>query len=108
MKNIAKVRGETVSLDEMERVLRALPYVRDAACVSVPHRFFGEEIIAAVVFPEGADPPDPRDHLRSTFAPTALPSRIVRLDAIPRTATGKVLRPVLAQKLASPGDDGAS
>jgi acyl-CoA synthetase (AMP-forming)/AMP-acid ligase II len=108
IKNIAKVRGETVSLDEMDRVLRALPHVLDAACVSLPHRFIGDEIIAAVVFSEDARHTDLRTHLRATFAATALPSRIVRLDAIPRTATGKILRAELAQKLASLGDEEAT
>ncbi|MFD5829936.1 hypothetical protein [Lentzea sp. NPDC060358] len=39
VKNIAEVAGETVSLDEMDRALRALPQVRDAACVALPERF---------------------------------------------------------------------
>src|SRR5207249_2190680 len=38
IKNIAKVRGESVSLEEMERVLRAHPAVHDAACTTRPDR----------------------------------------------------------------------
>jgi len=106
IKNIAKVRGETVSLDEMDRVLRTLPYVQDAACVALPHRFLGNEIMVAVVFSEGARHTDLRTHLRAAFTPTALPNHIVRLDTIPRTATGKILRAELTQKLASLSDAG--
>ena len=107
-KNIAKVRGETVSLDEMDRVLRALPQVQDAACISVPHRFLGEEILAAVVLSQDAQRTDLRTHLGAAFAPTTLPRRIVKLGAIPRTATGKILRAELAQELASLGDEGTT
>jgi acyl-CoA synthetase (AMP-forming)/AMP-acid ligase II len=97
-KNIAKVRGETVSLDEMDRVLRAIPQVRDAACVAVPHRLLGDEIVAAIVFER--EDIDVLPHLQAAFAAAVLPRRISRLDVIPRTATGKVLRPELAARLA--------
>lgn len=100
-KNIAKVGGETVSLEEMERVLRALPGVRDAACASVPHRFSGEQIVAAVVL-DGQDLPDVRGHLRHSFAAAVLPQQITTVEAIPRTPTGKILRPQLLRMLTDP------
>ncbi|SED36689.1 class I adenylate-forming enzyme family protein [Streptomyces melanosporofaciens] len=108
-KNIAKVGGETVSLDEMDRVLRAVPRVRDAACVALPHRFLGEEIVAAVVPAPGADgPPDVLPALAAAFRPAVLPRRVVPFDAIPRTRTGKVLRRELAERLAATARDGAT
>ncbi|WP_410635033.1 class I adenylate-forming enzyme family protein [Amycolatopsis sp. cmx-4-83] len=102
LKNIAKVAGETVSLDEMDRVLRALPQVRDAACVTVPDRFAGEKIIAAVVLSGGeTDVATLTEPLRATFAEGVLPSRVITLAEIPRTATGKVLRPQLRDDLSA-------
>jgi len=101
-KNIAKVRGESVSLDEMERVLRAAPDVQDAACVSFPHRLLGDEIVAAVVLSERVTTePDLESCLRAVFSPASLPRHIVRLEAIPRTPTGKIRCGVLAD-LVSP------
>ncbi|MEU4772784.1 class I adenylate-forming enzyme family protein [Micromonospora sp. NPDC023644] len=97
-KNIAKVRGETVSLEEMERALRAVPGVRDAACVSMPHRFLGDEIVAAVVLAPDSRP-DLAGALRASFAAAVVPQRILPLDAIPRTATGKIIRPALTDEL---------
>ncbi|MEV7124681.1 fatty acid--CoA ligase family protein [Streptomyces sp. NPDC093260] len=99
LKNIAKVSGETVSLEEMDRVLRALPQVRDAACVTVPDRFTGERIIAAVALDGTGDTADAWDAVRSRFPQALLPSHIVPVPRIPRTATGKVLRPQLASSL---------
>ncbi|MEU8264296.1 class I adenylate-forming enzyme family protein [Micromonospora sp. NPDC048999] len=98
LKNIAKVGGEAVSLEEMERVLRALPAVRDAACVAVAHPMLGDEVIAAVVLELG-EQCDIRRSLAASFPPYALPRRIVPLPAIPRTATGKILRPQLTRQL---------
>jgi acyl-CoA synthetase (AMP-forming)/AMP-acid ligase II len=103
-KNIAKVRGETISLDEVERAMGALPYVLDAACVTVPHPLMGEELIAAVVTPMGCEDSVLLNDLATTLSPAALPRRIVRLDAIPRTSTGKIRRAELAERVVAPGD----
>ncbi|HEU0298648.1 MAG TPA: class I adenylate-forming enzyme family protein [Longimicrobium sp.] len=100
-KNIAKVGGESVSLDEMDRVLRAVPRVADAGCVAMPHRLLGEEIVAAVVCAEDVGDAELRAHLRAVFAAAALPRRIVRVGVLPRTPTGKLLRAELARQLES-------
>ncbi|NRQ33092.1 acyl--CoA ligase [Nonomuraea sp. NN258] len=106
-KNIAKVGGETVSLEEMERALRAAPGVRDAACACVPRRFVGDEIVAAVVLDRGEWPDlraGLRAHLLTAFAEAVVPRRFEVLDAIPRTPTGKILRPRLRSLLSGPAE----
>ena len=100
LKNIAKVRGEAVSLEELERVLREHPAIVDAACVAVPDRLAGERITAVLVAPSGV-PGDLTDHLRRVFAEAALPKRIELVEAVPRTPTGKIRRPEL-RRLLSP------
>jgi acyl-CoA synthetase (AMP-forming)/AMP-acid ligase II len=95
-KNIAKIAGEAVSLEEMERVLLSVPGVSDAGCIGVPHRFTGEEIVAGVVL-NGPDRPDFRLHLLESFAAAMVPRRFVVLPEIPRTTTGKILRPRLRE-----------
>ncbi len=99
IKNIAKVAGETVSLEEMDRRLRALPQVRDAACIAVPARFAGERIVAAVVLAQDVDPASLTAPLRAHFPESLLPDRVVALQEIQRTPTGKVLRPQLRSAL---------
>jgi acyl-CoA synthetase (AMP-forming)/AMP-acid ligase II len=103
-KNVAKVQGESVSLEEIDRLLLAVPGIRDAASVALPDRFLGERIVTGIVAgPPGgaADGVDERvrEALRSALAPGLGPRRIVRLERIPRTPTGKVLRPELAETL---------
>ncbi len=101
-KNIAKVRGESVSLEEMDRVLLALPQVQDAACVSLPHQLLGEEVVATVVCPPDLADLDLQTALLAVFAPSVVPGRILRLPAIPRTPTGKVRRCELTELVARP------
>ncbi|ARF53265.1 class I adenylate-forming enzyme family protein [Streptomyces gilvosporeus] len=99
IKNIAKVRGESVSLEEMERVLRAHPAVHDAACITRPDRLLGETITAAVAAAPELSDAECYAHLQHHFATATLPERIVHVEAVPRTATGKILRPQLAAML---------
>lgn len=100
LKNIAKVRGESVSLDEMDRVLRQLAGVVDAACVARPDKRSGDSIVAAVVAPHISDE-EIQAHLARAFPPVMLPSHIVRLASIPRTTTGKVRRPELKAEVSA-------
>lgn len=98
IKNIAKVGGETISLDELERLLLRDPRVRDTACVVRPDRLLGDEIVALIALAD-ARPVDAREVLAGSVAPAALPRRTVFVDAIPRTSTGKLIRRALSAAL---------
>lgn len=94
-KNIAKVRGETVSLEEIERALLSIDAVTDAGCVALPHPTWGEQIVALVATRE--ELAGIRAELAGLVPPGAMPARWYVLDEIPRTATGKLQRPRLAE-----------
>ncbi|MFJ8493737.1 class I adenylate-forming enzyme family protein [Streptomyces sp. NPDC094038] len=98
-KNVAKVRGESVSLEEVERVLLSIPDVDDAAVLALPHETSDEELLALVVVPTG-DLSVIRDRLARLLPAVALPARWHAVDRIPRTATGKLPRPGLAERFA--------
>ncbi len=100
IKNVAKVAGRAVSLEEMDRVLRALPHVVDAACIAIPDVLLGEKIIAAVVLSEPVEDAILRAGLAKVFARGVLPARFQRLPVLPRTPTGKILRPGLTTLIA--------
>ncbi|MFI5819515.1 class I adenylate-forming enzyme family protein [Streptomyces rishiriensis] len=101
-KNIAKVRGEAVSLEELERALLRLPGVLDAACAAVPDPLLGEVVAVALHAPESVGDDAVRTHLRAHFAEAVQPGRILRVPEVPRTATGKIIRPALRDLLAPP------
>lgn len=99
-KNIAKIRGETVSLEEIERALLSTELVMDAACIAVPHPLSGEQIIA-FVHSRGASIEQIRTQLARLLPANAIPSSWQEYDSIPRTVTGKLQRSLLA-RLANP------
>lgn len=89
-----------VSPAEVERVIERLPGVREAVVFGVPDAEWGE-VVAAVV--EG-DPPvvsaeEVDRHCRGRLARGRCPSRIRVVEALPRTRTGKVMRPAAAALL---------
>jgi acyl-CoA synthetase (AMP-forming)/AMP-acid ligase II len=100
-KNIAKVGGESVSLEEMERLLQSVPGIIDAACAAFPDKLFGDVIVAAAVWRDGAVEPNWSAALQATFQPALHPREVVRLSEIPRTATGKIRRQELSAILAN-------
>ena len=102
IKNIAKVRGEVVSLEEVERALCSLDGVVDAGCTTLPHALWGEEIVAAVTLRE-VDVKDLADGLASLVPATAIPRRWYELPEIPRTPTGKLRRVELLDLLGLKG-----
>jgi malonyl-CoA/methylmalonyl-CoA synthetase len=65
--------------------------------VGVPDAEWGERIAAAVVLKDSdsLDLQSLRDWGREVLAPHKLPSRLLCLDALPRNAMGKVLKPAV-------------
>lgn len=88
--------GENVFPAEVEAVLAAHPNVRDVAVFGVPDTRWGEAGVAVVVTDaQWFDTEALRAHCAGRLAKYKCPSRIVRADAIPRSAAGKILKPVL-------------
>jgi long-chain acyl-CoA synthetase len=86
--------GYSVVPAEVEAVLLTHPAVAEAAVVGVPHPDLGEEVVAFVTLRAGA-PVDPAAliaHCRERLAGYKYPRRVTVLDALPKSATGKVLK----------------
>ncbi|MGK2936775.1 MAG: class I adenylate-forming enzyme family protein [Solirubrobacteraceae bacterium] len=86
--------GENVAPTEVEAVLEAHPAVAEAAVHARPDDEWGEAVVAIVVLREGmhADPEELRAHVRARLAPFKVPKAIGFAAALPRTASGKLLR----------------
>jgi acyl-CoA synthetase (AMP-forming)/AMP-acid ligase II len=84
--------GENISPYEVEAALTSHPAVLEAACFGLPDEKYGEEV-AAVVAVSGDTGADALiAHCRERLAPFKVPKTIYIVDAIPRTATGKLQR----------------
>jgi acyl-CoA synthetase (AMP-forming)/AMP-acid ligase II len=102
-KNVAKVHGEQIALEEVENALLMLPGVLDAACGTETDERRGERIVAGLVGDRDLDLSEIRQALAHLLPPYGIPTHIVSLRRIPRTPTGKILRADLASLLASEG-----
>jgi len=88
--------GEKVSPREIDEVLLGHPCISEAVCFGVPHPTWGEEVAAAVVLKSAANEPDLLAYCRERLADFKRPKKIHIVDNIPRTATGKIQRKVVA------------
>jgi long-chain acyl-CoA synthetase len=87
--------GVNVYPAEVEDVLSCLDGVEDIAVYGMPDDRWGQRVCAAYV---GAVTPDQvAAYAREHLAPAKRPRELHRLDALPRTATGKVLRRELSR-----------
>ena len=79
-------------------MLRDHPAIVECAVVGVPDPEWGERVAAAVVLNDGEDLdlPTLRTWARELLAAHKLPSRLLVLDALPRNAMGKVMKPGVA------------
>jgi fatty-acyl-CoA synthase len=93
--------GENIHPDEIEQIALADAAVAEAAAVGVPDARWGEVPVLAVVARPGraVDETRLRAALEARLARFKQPRRIVVLDALPKTALGKLRRSALAQSL---------
>lgn len=92
IKELINRGGEKISPQEIDEVLMTHPSVSEAVCFAVPDRIYGEEVAAAVVLNKPETAKTLIEHCRSLLADFKCPSVIHIVDAIPRTATGKIQR----------------
>ncbi|MES2531601.1 MAG: long-chain fatty acid--CoA ligase [Pseudomonadota bacterium] len=92
--------GENVYPAEVENVLYQFAQVGEAAVIGVPHARWGETGLAIVAPRAGAeiDAQQLIAHCAARLAKFKVPAEIVVVDALPRTAAGKVLKRELRQR----------
>jgi acyl-coenzyme A synthetase/AMP-(fatty) acid ligase len=84
--------GLKVFPDEVEETLRRHPAVSDAGVAGIPDRRLGEVPHAWVVAPPGLDSEELAAWCRSHLAPYKVPAGFTRVERLPRSDIGKLLR----------------
>jgi fatty-acyl-CoA synthase len=92
--------GENISSPDIEAALYKHPAVVECAVIGVPHEKWGETPKALVVLRPGSAATEQEliAHCRANLAHFKCPTSIEFLDALPRTATGKLQKFVLREK----------
>jgi O-succinylbenzoic acid--CoA ligase len=84
--------GENVAAAEVEEALVSHPLVTDAAVVGRPDPEWGEAVAAFVVVEGGVEDEELVAWCRDRLAGYKLPRSITRVDELPRTESGKLLK----------------
>ena len=95
--------GENISPKEIEDVLHTHPAVKEAAVVAMPHERLGEGVCAYVIAQPGQSIDVPALALwleKAGLARQKYPERVELVDDLPRTASGKVQKNLLRERIA--------
>jgi len=91
--------GENVSSIEVEGMLYKHPAVLEAACIAIPDERWGEAPGALVVLKPGAAATEAEliEFCRAHLAHFKCPKSVSFIEALPRTATGKIQKNLLRE-----------
>jgi 2-aminobenzoate-CoA ligase len=89
--------GYNIAAPEVENALYAHEAVQECAVIGIPCEERGQKVKAFVVLapgwaPDGCTITALQDHVKATIAPYKYPREMVFMDALPKTATGKLQR----------------
>ena len=93
------VSGLNVYPREVEEILYQYPAVKEAAVIGKPDKKRGEIVSAYVVVKEGLklNKKDLIVFLKANLASYKLPREIIEIEALPKNATGKILKKELRE-----------
>jgi len=96
--------GENIYPAEVERVIQAVPQVKEAAAVAMPEPEKRGEVVAAFVTLKDGQKISEQElinSLQGRIAEFKIPKRVFFLDEFPRNAAGKILKKELKKKIAA-------
>jgi fatty-acyl-CoA synthase len=93
--------GENVYPAEVENILYELEEIKEVAIIGIPDPKWGEVGCAVVCFNDGKELTleEIRSHCAKNLANYKIPSFLVAMEILPRSATGKVLKFELRQTI---------
>ncbi|OFW15981.1 MAG: hypothetical protein A3H27_11025, partial [Acidobacteria bacterium RIFCSPLOWO2_02_FULL_59_13] len=97
--HMIKSRGYRIELGEIESVLHAHPEIKEAAVAAIPDDLIGNRLKAFVVPLNGnkLTQQELAAYCKQHLPRYMVPERIEFRDALPKTSTGKINRPLLAK-----------
>ena len=102
LKELINRGGEKISPVEIDEALVSHPGVKEAVTFGIPDEKYGEAVAAALVLHDGICADDVLAHARTRLASFKVPTTVHVVAEIPKTATGKVQRRIVAQAFNEP------
>ncbi len=102
-KDMVKSGGENVSSVKVERTVLAFPGVANVGVIGLPHEHWGEAVTAVVAHLPGVQLDEQAiiEHCKKELGGFETPKKVIILDALPMTATGKVKKHLLRKEYAN-------
>ncbi len=99
LKEIINKGGEKISPLEVDNILMDHPLIEQAVCFGYEDKMLGEEIAAAIIIKEGENcsETDVKNYAEEKLSKYKIPKKIFFVSEIPKGATGKLQRNVLAK-----------
>lgn len=98
--DVIKVSGYRLGTAEVESAMVSHPAVVEAAAIPIPHELKGNAIYVYVILKPGNTgtqelEKELKEHVSSHMGPIAKPEKVIFMDALPKTRSGKIMRRVL-------------
>ena len=99
-KDVIKSGGEWISSVELENIAVGCPGVAEAGAIGVPHPKWDERPVLIVVRKEGSDVCEVKmkEYLQDKIAKWWMPDRVLFVEELPHTGTGKIQKVALRQQ----------
>jgi oxalate---CoA ligase len=101
LKELINRAGEKIAPCEIDEILLGHPAIAEAVTFGCPHATLGEEVAAAIVLRRPENVADILKYCRERLAEFKCPKKLYVVQAIPRTATGKIKRSAVAEAVLS-------
>lgn len=104
IKELINRGGEKISPIELDDILSNHPGVAEAVTFGAPDKLYGQQVNAAVVPRDGNSVTEKelQNFMKLHVAKFKVPTKIFFTDVMPKTATGKIQRRLVAQKFLKP------
>lgn len=101
IKELINKGGEKISPIELDNVLTRHPAVSEAVSFAVPDEMYGQEVAVAVVLKTGqkVEAEELKKWVSEKLAKFKVPKKVYFTDVMPKTATGKIQRRIVAEEM---------
>jgi acetyl-CoA synthetase len=97
--DVIKIAGHRVTTGELEAAINHHPEITECAVVGIPHDIKGETPVAFMVFKGKKSPEElkkiAKGQIMKEIGPTALPQEVYKVEDLPKTRSGKIMRRIL-------------
>ena len=95
--DVIKIAGHRVTTGELEAAINLHPAITECAVVGIPHEIKGEVPVVFVVLKKSVEDLKKvvTGQVLKEIGPIALPKEVYRVQDLPRTRSGKIMRRIL-------------